>query len=138
MRKYLTLTGDPRTKKNSQQILVNKKTGKAFVAPSKAYKDYEQSCLWQLSKHKWHLNQPLNVRCIYFMKTRRIVDLPNLQEATLDILVRAGVIEDDNSRIVVSMDGSFVTHDKERPRVEIIIESLDDIDVEPVEEHEYE
>lgn len=31
----------PITKKNSQQILVNRRTGRPFIAPSKAYKKYE-------------------------------------------------------------------------------------------------
>ena len=31
----------PVSKKNSQRILVNRKTGKPFVAPSKAYKNFE-------------------------------------------------------------------------------------------------
>ena len=35
----------PRTKKNSQQILTNKKTGRSFIAPSGAYKAYEKAAL---------------------------------------------------------------------------------------------
>lgn len=31
----------PITKKNSQQILTNHRTGKPFIAPSKQYKKYE-------------------------------------------------------------------------------------------------
>jgi Holliday junction resolvase RusA-like endonuclease len=45
----------------------------------------------------------------------------NLMEATLDILVDAGVLADDNSRIVVSHDGSRVMLDRENPRAEITI-----------------
>ena len=32
----------PITKKNSQQILTNHRTGKPFIAPSRQYKKYEQ------------------------------------------------------------------------------------------------
>ena len=31
----------PISKKNSQQILLNRKTGKPFIMPSKKYKEYE-------------------------------------------------------------------------------------------------
>ena len=64
---------------------------------------------------------PVNVKCVYYMPTRRRVDLVNLQEATLDVLVKYRIIDDDNSTIVVSMDGSRVFYDKNNPRTEITI-----------------
>ena len=67
----------------------------------------------------------MNVRCIYYMKTARWVDLANLIEATCDILVKAHVLEDDNSKIVSAHDGSRVELDRENPRVEIEIEEMD-------------
>lgn len=114
----ITLRGDPRTKKNSQQIFVN--GDRRFVAPSRQYMEYAASCGWQLKKIPT-VKTPCNVKCVYYMATHRRVDLCNLQEATLDILVRYGVLEDDNSNIVVSMDGSRVEYDKENPRVEVTI-----------------
>ena len=39
----------PITKKNSQQILTNHRTGKPFIAPSKQYKKYEQAAMWYLT-----------------------------------------------------------------------------------------
>ena len=58
------------------------------------------------------------------MPTHAKTDLCNLLGATCDILVKAGVIEDDNSRIVVSHDGSRCLYSKENPRVEIFIETV--------------
>ena len=72
------------------------------------------------------IDYPVNVCCVYFMPTRRKVDLVNLLEATCDILKDNGVIEDDNSTIVVSYDGSRVLYDKENPRVEITITEVRD------------
>jgi Holliday junction resolvase RusA-like endonuclease len=60
------------------------------------------------------------------MKTARRVDLANLIEATTDILVKARVLEDDNSRIVAAHDGSRVNYDKNNPRAEIWIEEMED------------
>ena len=45
----------------------------------------------------------------------------NLLAAVDDLLVEAGIIADDNSKIVVSHDGSRVLYDKENPRTEITI-----------------
>ena len=113
----------PVTKKNSQMILVNRKTGRPFISPSAKYKAYEKAAGYYLMpcQPEDPIDYPVNVECVYFMKDRRRVDLVNLQEATLDILVKWGVLKDDNSKIVVSMDGSRVDYDKDRPRTEITI-----------------
>ena len=58
------------------------------------------------------------------MPTKRKVDITNLLSALDDMLVKAGVIKDDNRNIVASHDGSLVLHDKERPRIEIEIKPL--------------
>lgn len=123
MIKKIILNGDPRTKKNSQRICVLP-NGSRFIKPSAQYEKYEKSCLWQLKGKRWGLQGPLNVRCVYYMGTRRKVDVCNLLEASCDILVKAGVIVDDNSTVVASHDGSRVLYDKEHPRVEITIEGV--------------
>lgn len=118
----LTLHGRPYTKKNSQRIAVNMRTGARFVKPSENFEAYEKSCLVQIPLcMKLYIEEPVNVRCVYWMPTRHKVDLVNLLEATDDILVKAGVLKDDNSQIIVGHDGSRVRYDKERPRVDISI-----------------
>lgn len=114
----------PVTKKNHQQIIKNPRTGSLMVIPSKQYKQYEKDAAWFIPKLDAPISEPVNVRCIYYMPTHRRVDLVNLQEATLDVLVKCRVLEDDNCKIVESMDGSRVEYDKENPRTEVIIEYL--------------
>ena len=63
----------------------------------------------------------MNIRALYFMPARRKVDITNLESALMDVLVKYGVIADDNCRIVVSTDGSRVMYDKENPRTEVTI-----------------
>ena len=58
------------------------------------------------------------------MKTRRIVDGLNLLATIDDLLVSAGILADDNSRIVAGHDGSRVLYDPINPRVEITITKL--------------
>ena len=90
--------------------------------PSSQYKLYSQEFMWQIPyAAKKRIETPVNLKCVYFMGTKRKVDLCNLIEATCDILVDAGVLADDNSQIVASHDGCKVLYDKENPRVEIEI-----------------
>lgn len=124
----IVLPGRPITKKNSQEII--KVGNRRKVIPSAQYKQYERDCLWQMpSKAKQRIDMPVNVQCVYYMPTRHRVDLVNLLEATDDILVAAGVLEDDNCRIVAAHDGSRVDYDKHNPRVEITISSYHGITI---------
>lgn len=115
----ITIQLNPVTKKNSQQIIKIK--NRYMIIPSKQYKEYEKNCGDHIPKIDKPINEKVNVQCLYFMKTKRRVDLNNLLEATTDVLVKYKILEDDNSNIVVSHDGSRVLYDKENPRTEIII-----------------
>ena len=117
-----TIPLPPVTKKNHQQIIVNKKTGRPMVIPSKQYREYEKECGWFVQGKGEKINEPVTVKCLFYMPTKRRVDLANLLNAILDILVKYEVIADDNSNIVYSHDGSRVLYDKENPRTEITIE----------------
>lgn len=66
------------------------------------------------------------MQCLYYMPTRHRVDLVNLLQATCDILVKAGIIEDDSSKVIAGHDGSRVLYDKENPRVEITLSEVCD------------
>lgn len=117
-----TIDLPPRSKKNSQQILVNPRTKRPFISPSSAYKAYRKAALMTIpAEVRKGIDTPVNVKALYYMPTRRVVDLPNLNEALHDVLKDAGVVEDDNSRIIVSTDGSRVLYDKEHPRTEVWI-----------------
>lgn len=119
----IILYGDPRTKKNSQRIIRCGKFPK--IAPSKAFVEYQNNCLLQIKKLTSPISEPVNVQCVYYMQTRRKVDLANLIEATTDILVAAKVLADDNSQIVAAHDGSRVYLHDPVPRAEITIERLE-------------
>ena len=123
----------PITKKNSQQIrwrnVQNKKNGKMkktpYIAPSEAFSIYESKVLWwYMPKMKRAIDFPVNVKCLFYMPTKRKCDLTNLLEAVDDILVNAGVLADDNYTIIESHDGSRVYYDKDDPRTEIYITEI--------------
>ena len=98
-----TIPLPPITKKNSQRILINKKTNKPFIAPSKQFKEYEEACGYFIKGKGEKIDYPVTVRCVYYMPTKRRVDLTNLLEATHDILVKYEVLADDNPRTEVEI-----------------------------------
>lgn len=122
----ITIPIPPRTKKNSQRIVMVK--GRPMVLPSREYKEYEKVCAPFIPRLKVPISEAVNVKCIYYMPTRRRVDLTNLLEATADLLVTYGVLADDNRNVMYAVDGSRVFYDKEHPRCEIEIEPMNEIE----------
>ena len=115
----------PITKKNSQQILTNPKTGRPFIMPSAKYKQYERDAAWFLKPRPPRpIECRLNIKCLFFLPTRRRTDLTNLLEAIDDLLVAEKIIADDHYGIVYSHDGSRCFWDKDNPRTEITITRL--------------
>lgn len=117
-----TIPLSPIVKKNSQQIVINKQTGRPFIIQNARYRQYEKDCKTYIPKIRT-IADPVNIKCVFYMPTRRRVDLTNLLEGIDDILVKYKVIEDDNCRILVSHDGSVVKYSKDNPRTEITIEA---------------
>lgn len=109
----------PVTKKNSQRIV---RCGRYLkIVPSAQYTRYERDAGRFLRPPTQPITEPVEVKCLFYMPTRRKVDLTNLLEAADDALVKHGVLADDNARIIVSHDGSRVLYDKANPRTEISI-----------------
>lgn len=121
-----TIPLSPRTKKNSS-IPVKTKKGKWCIIPSNAYRKYERECGPYLEEAKKNycisspINRPLNIQAFYYVHERRKVDISNLHSALHDILVNAGIIEDDNCFIVSATDGSRVRYSATNPRTEVYI-----------------
>ena len=120
----ITINEPPKSKKNHQQIVYAH--GRPVVVQSPQYKMYEKACAKYF--YGWGaepIDYPCEVKCTYYMPTRRKVDLTNLIAATHDILVKYGVLADDNRDIIASVDGSRVLYDKNNPRTEIEITPYD-------------
>ena len=123
-----TIKLPPITKKNSQQILTNPKTGRPFIMPSKKYKEYEREAVWFLRPVPPRpIECRCNIKCLFYLPTRRRTDLTNLLEAVDDLLVHAGIIADDYYGIVEGHDGSRCFVDKDNPRTEITITRMMDM-----------
>lgn len=118
-----TVNLPPVSKKNSQQICINPSSGKRFIMPSRKYLEYEQTALLFIPKGIC-INEPVNVKCLFYMQSKRKVDKVNLEEAIHDIMVKSGLLEDDNRDIIAGTDGTRVYYDKERPRTEVVITTM--------------
>ena len=126
VRQYkFTIYGNPITKKNSNQIVRNPRTGRSFIAPSPQYKKYCKEALKQIKtwvgRPSEPITYPVRLTYLFYKETRRLCDDLNHSEAMDDILVQAGIIGDDNRDNVADHDGTRVYYDKENPRVEITI-----------------
>lgn len=125
------IKGIPRSKKNSSQII--KVKGRPVIIPSAAYKKYEaEAGTYLQDKPEKPISDLCEVTCLYFMPRNKDgsipknkVDLVNLLGATHDILVHHKILEDDNSSIIFSVDGSRVYYTTGEPHVIIQIRRLD-------------
>ena len=114
----------PVTKKNSQRII--KVNGRPIIIPSAKYVAYEREAIKHLQvylggKEPPKITYPCNIECKFYMPTHRAVDRANLEQAIQDVLVRAGILEDDNRDIAATSDGTEVLYDKDNPRTVINI-----------------
>lgn len=111
--------GRPITKKNHGQLV--RRNGKMCMLPSKAYREYEESCLWQIVGKKMYVPGVVVVECVYYMPDKKsFPDLIGLLQATSDILTKARVIDDD--KWICSYGNSRIAgYDKANPRAEIKI-----------------
>ena len=120
-----TIPLKPITKKNSSRIV---KCGEyCKVLPSKQFEKYQNDCRWFIKPPAKPINCKCNIKAVYYMPTKRKVDITNLHNALHDILVYYKVIEDDNCKVVIATDGSRVRVDKDNPRTEIIITKVEEI-----------
>ena len=123
----LTVTGAPRTKKNSGRI--DTRRGRPILFPSKAWEKWLKTAIIVSSVYPGstspparpphHLAYPVNCRAIFY-RDRRIGDAVGYYQGLADLLEKRGVVKDD--KWIVSWDGSRLDCDRERPRVEVELE----------------
>ena len=130
-----TIPLDPRTKKNHQMIAGSGsrcpycgKPQKQFIRQGHASTEYTVKAYPHLRpKPDKPIDTPVQIRYLFYMATRRKVDILNLQAAADDLLVTADILADDNSGIVKSHDGTRVLYDKQNPRTEITITDYEEV-----------
>ena len=120
---------DTRTKKNHMTIAgsgarcpVCGKRAKQFVRQGRVNTEYSAKAAKFLHpRPPKPLEGPLHIVYLVYTGTMRVVDDLNLYASLDDILVKEGILKDDNRKVIRCRDGSRVLFDKERPRAEIYI-----------------
>ena len=114
-----TILGNPMVKKNSQKVAIRGRRPIKYNTPQyTAWHKTAVTQLWQYKDRPRGLDEPLILKCLFYMQTNRRVDLSALYEGIQDILVEIGVIEDDYFKIIIGHDGSRVLVDPKNPRLE--------------------
>lgn len=112
-----------RPKKNSQNIIWNKNTGKPMIIQSKQFLEFEKMCKPFLAKYiDLKIDVPINLKCTFYVPDKRVRDLSNLLNSIQDILVKYRILIDDNYNIIQSVDGSRVIYVKGKEMTIIEIE----------------
>ena len=116
---------NPRSKKNSQEIVFNKRTGHRMVIQNKKYTEFEKECKKYMPTLEKPIDFPINLQCQFYVCDARKRDIANYLEAVQDVLVKYKIIEDDNYNIIASIDGCSMQIDRENPHIEIEITKKD-------------
>lgn len=120
------IIGAPRTKGNSRQLVSAK--GKPFFLPSKPYQRWFKAAMQQVPIIRMAtrivdpLRCPVRVSAVFY-RACAVGDLDNFKKGLGDYLQRARLIEND--RQIVNWDGSKLEKDETRPRVEVVIQTME-------------
>ena len=120
----IELPGQAMSLKNSKQII---KAGQSWrIIPSKPYERWAEAVLWQLKVNEnigreWRY--PLRASFHFYRKTRHRFDYINLAQGPLDLLVEAGIINEDDMHHIIPGDFSWSV-DKNNPRTIIKLEEI--------------
>lgn len=129
----LLITGAPRTKKTSNQLVQVGKAGekRVIVMPSRAWKQWvaqayitnnvsDPNYVWPLTGRQLP-EREYNCRAHFYRDANR-GDAVGYYQGLADLLEKRGVLVDD--KCIVSWDGSRLFVDRENPRTEVILEAL--------------
>ena len=112
----IVILGQVISKKNSQRII---RRGKfPSIRPSKAYDKYAKEVLPQLKGLRYTGKYPLEMRYYLYRRTLGKFDYNNLSQGIQDLLVQAGVIDDDNMCCLIPVVLGWEKC-RDNPRVEL-------------------
>lgn len=123
----ITILGQTPAQKNSKSIAINRATGKPFIMSNQNVKGWQNSADVQLLQYR--IKEPLQgkqeLSIMFYVKDNRRRDLDNMLTTIQDSLVRAGILEDDSwKQLRIGLVDAEL--DKENPRAEITIKSIDE------------
>jgi hypothetical protein len=119
----ITLSGIPRTKKNSGQIAIGR-DGKPHVFPSKAWRAWVKTVQANHGKKSLFTlpDRPYNCEAVFYCDANR-GDANGYYQGLADLLEKWGLISND--KWIVSWDGSRLEVDRVLPRVVFTLTSTE-------------
>lgn len=125
----LTISGQTPAQKNSKSIAYNRGTGKPFIMSNQNVKTWQNIAAMELLSYR--IKEPLEGRqeisIMFYVKDNRRRDLDNMLTTIQDALVKAGIIADDSWKSL-KIGEIDATLDKNNPRAEITIKSVDEVE----------
>lgn len=122
-----TVLGAPRTKKTSNQVWKNRRTGKRIVAPSEAFLEWQEQAVFVVGganllriPQPWG-DAPCNLSAVFYRDANR-GDLAGYVQGLQDLFTKRGVWLDD--KVVRGNDGQRLRVDAKNPRVEVVITEM--------------
>jgi len=117
----IVIKGRIPSKKNSRCLFV--RGGKLFNIPSKKYAEWHKEALNQLPEQEIEksISKIELIALRFYAPDKRKTDLTNKAESILDLLVDAGILEDDNWFQIGKVFLYFEGVDRKNPRCEIEI-----------------
>lgn len=125
----LTISGQTPAQKNSKSIAYNRGTGKPFIMSNQNVKNWQNTAAIELLRYR--IKEPLEGRqelsVMFYVKDNRRRDLDNMLTTIQDALVKAGILTDDSwkSLKIGAVDAEL---DKDCPRAEIMLKSVDNVE----------
>lgn len=116
----LIILGSVPPKKNSR---INTRSGRSF--PNNRYVEWENSSIQQVvsqAKGRKVTEYPTGIVVTIFNADLRRHDLDNQLNSLFDMLVKAGVLEDDNQKFIDNVHLYYGGLDRDNPRAEIELE----------------
>lgn len=119
----------PVTKKNHGQIVFVPVKGSSkkrpIMLPSEDYREFDEAAQRVLFHVRQRLSESIDVPvncCAVFYRDANRGDLVNYLQALADTLEKAGIVTND--RLIVGWDGSRMDKDQSRPRIEVTLTTL--------------
>lgn len=124
------IAGQVPSKKNNKRLLKNSRTGKMFIASSEKFNEWHNQAMmdlcFRLNKDRdVFRNKQVEIELTFYNSDNRRHDLDNMTSSVLDLLVDAEFIDDDCCKAVNKVVAIFGGVDRQMPRVEVEINSVD-------------
>lgn len=129
----ITIEQELISSKNSKMIYKPKGMNRFIVGKNKKALESEKALIQELSlkKHLFeeelkNIKKPMYICFKIYRKTNRRFDYSNIIQLILDCMVKVGILEDDNAKVLIPAFYPYEV-DSKRPRLEITFKNIEEV-----------